>query len=190
MANFPLIPSAPASHSIQPFDFISNSSLDLQDLNRAHCVDSAAWGLSHFTTKDCEDAYDHLARSDEARLGARLVQFVATHTTPFPQPSPVIFCPRRYTVGSCTVAIMMLVDFPASEPFPEEPPGPHLARDSANFLEVWEAAGSILHRCVKRRELPGWEVIGRDGGAIGIFIWGTGCEIDRANEGSPWELVQ
>ena len=138
----PLVASAPASLPSQPFGFISNSSLSTEVVFHTHCVNDLPWIFPKFTVKDCEDVVDLQLREDSAKFH-REFQFVSPFTTPFVRPRPPCFVPRRYTVGTCTLVIAMIQDFPDSQPFPRGPPGPHPGRDKSTFEHVRDAAVRI-----------------------------------------------
>lgn len=181
----PLTSGAPASSLIHPLTFPSNSSIYTQNPIRIHCVGSESWIVPRFSgVHDCADAVDRLYLTDYGRFSTRNFEFLAADTTPASRHLTTQFTPRRYTIGSCTVAVVMLADFPVSQPFPGQPPGPHPARDISNYEKVWEAAGRISAACVTAEQFGGWEAVGRDGG-IGVFIWSRGSEIDRAVGRSP-----
>ena len=181
----PLTSSIPATSAIRPLVFVSNSSLYQPNIIRTHCLASPSWTLPHYdTVHDCVDAIDRLYFTDSGRYKSRPFEFVAANTAPSSRSLDVQYTPRRYTIGSCTIAVVMLVDFPTSEPLPGEPPGRHPPRDVATFEQVWESARRIYVGCIHTENSAGWEVIGRDE-QTGVFIWSSGSEVDRAVGGNP-----
>jgi hypothetical protein len=176
----PSVSSTPASPLTRPLTFVWNSSVDRPNPLRIHCVGEDSWiSPDHSTLNDCGEAVDRLYLTDYGRSLGRNFQFVAANTPPHPRFPHTASTPRRYTIGTCTVAVVMLTDFPSSQPFPGKPPAPYPQWDIASFQKVWAAAVRILRACVMGHTYGGYEIIGRDDG-IGVFIWSTGSETDRA----------
>lgn len=182
---FQVASSTPAFAHTPPLTLFRNSSDYQPNPFRTHCIGYSSWVLPEpGSLDDCGEAVDHLYLTDYGRFLGRNFQFLATNAAPSPRLSTTASTPRRYTIGRCTVAVVMLTDFPSSQPLPGKPLGPYPPRDIASFRNVWGAALRILRACVEGQKFAGWEVIGRDEG-IGVFIWSRGSEIDRAVGGLP-----
>ena len=69
--------------------------------------------------------------------------------------SRVAVTPRKYDVGSCVLAVVML-DFYSPEALPDRGVGPFWQNDVAAWGEVWEG----FHRVIEDCEGVGWVEIG------------------------------
>ncbi len=177
---FPLASSTPLSPLTLPLTLISNSSINQPNPIRTHCVADSSWTTPKYESRnDCEDAVNRLYLTDYGRFSARRFQFLAAHATVPGRPQDTVRTPRRYTIASCTIAIVMLTDFPSSQPFPGKPPGPYPSRAATSYEKVWQAAVRIIRGCVMLEGFAGWEVVGKDEG-IGVFVWSKGSETDIA----------
>jgi len=181
----PSVSSTPAPPLTRPSTFAWNSSVDQANPRRIQCVAQDSWiSPDHSTLNDCGDAVDRLYLTDYGQFIDRYFQFVAADTPPRSRFPYTARTPRRYTIGTCTVAVVMLTDFPSSQLLPGRPPAPYPERDMATFEKVWDAAVRILEVCVIGHSHGGYELVGR-GDGIGVFIWTTGSETDRAVRAGP-----
>lgn len=74
----------------------------------------------------------------------------------------------------------MFKSFPESQFVPGLPPGPHPVRTWARYKDILIAAENIFINCVSGRNIqPGWQAVGDDS-AMGVFLWGSICPIDRS----------
>lgn len=177
---FPSVSGTPASPITPPLPLVWNSTVVEPNPLRIHCVGEKAWiGLDPSALDNCGDAVDRLYLTDYGRYMSRNFQFLATNTPPDPRFPHTARTPRRYTIGTCTVAVIMLRDYPLSQPMPGKPPGPYPQFDISTFRKIWESASRILTACALDHRYGGYEIIGRDDG-MGIFMWKTGSETDRA----------
>ncbi|KAL6720352.1 hypothetical protein ACLMJK_002273 [Lecanora helva] len=93
---------------------------------------------------------------------------------------PVMRTPRRYTVGRCTLAIVML-DFFDDRTLPGRGSwAPAFASDTdvASFNDLWLTADLIEACCMVNEHHPGWAIAGTYD-SIGVFIWTAGSYEDR-----------
>lgn len=88
--------------------------------------------------------------------------------------------PGDLTLGTCTLAILMVQDFP----MPVKLPGGYKTgppTDSTTYLNLNRVAANLVEKCVVDIGEAGWQVAGhRDG--IGVFIWSTGSQEDQEIE--------
>ena len=176
---FPFSSGSPASPPLQSLPFLLNATLHGPNPTRTHCLEDDTWMLPKLDGEECVNAVERLYYTDVLRHEKRQFEFLAANTSPSSRILASAYTPRRYTIGRCTVAVVMLVDFPDSQLLPGQPPGPHPPRAKTSFEQLWGAAGRIVLACIRPEGFAGWEVVGRQN-AIGVFVWSTGSEIDRA----------
>lgn len=90
--------------------------------------------------------------------------------------APAQKTPRKYTFGTCTLAIVMVSDFPNPDSLPgglkKGPPA-----DTGTYYNIWALAEDLVDQCVKNEGEVGWQATGARNG-IGVFIWATGSQED------------
>lgn len=157
-------------------------SLPPSNAPRTHCTSSETWIRPPFSIFECLEAVDRLYYQRVAHHADSPFQFLSPdQTSPHYPHLPVASTPQKFTVASCTVAIVMLRSFaPGALPGQPTPPGGHEYSpwEVGRYSEVWEATKRIVLGCVRPQEQGGWEAVG-EGGNLGVFVWSTGSVIDR-----------
>lgn len=163
-------------------------------LSTYYCSDSPAWSGPSFYPKDCAAAMAQFFLQELLVHGDVLFEFLAVgarQRTRYPPQN----MPEKFTYGTCTMAIVMLVAF-----YPEELPGipPSTVfslMDVASYADVWNAVREVMDNCISRYlatnetmqesggginflSQTGWSAIGSEG-AIGVFLWDTSSTINQ-----------
>ena len=88
--------------------------------------------------------------------------------------------PPLSTTGTCTIAIVIVSDFPDPSALPggfrTGPP-----TDTATYLGVNKIVENVVDRCVVSKGQAGWQPTGQYDG-IGVFVWSTNSEQDKEIE--------
>ncbi|KAL8769291.1 MAG: hypothetical protein Q9209_004673 [Squamulea sp. 1 TL-2023] len=116
------------------------------------------------------------------QLGKKPFEFLA-QDTPGKTRLTWQYTPVKFAYQSCTLAIVMPHDLdPSDLDLPPDSRFP--GTDIASFFDLKLAAKAVLTECVKAKGRPkgGWWSIGGDG-AVGLFIWATGSEMDEKVHG-------
>lgn len=128
-----------------------------------HCTDSQTWSGPSFFPRDCATALARFCVSELQvhedvvfeflAVGGRAQSGYASQETP-----------RKYTYGTCTMAIAMLVAF-----FPEELPGVSPSRvfglmDVATYNDVWNAVRRVMDNCISKYLATNETVLESEGG--------------------------
>ncbi|KAL6719060.1 hypothetical protein ACLMJK_003295 [Lecanora helva] len=178
-------PSSSSSQDLTPsFQNLTQSSQN--DIsNNNYCTTSQSWVGSGSFTMDCIHAvvylYDTEVKSritPQADASKEDFEFVTPRVPP--SSKNWMKTPRKYTVGTCTVAVIMLNFFQKDprQQMPEIPGKWHASRDMASFYEIWQAANQLERVCLLHNGQPGWASEGGRG-AIGVFMWGTDSDENR-----------
>ena len=158
----------------------SNSSVDAVIV---HCTGSSVWLTPDFSKADCMEATERFEFSDYAMYTSQRLEFSnrgTRRTTRYSQMNT----PRRYTIGTCTIVIALLWDFPDQPPFPPLPgqilpAGPFEKNVVTSFENLFDSAKRIVTNCYGKPQAPvGWEALGR-GGNIGIFVMASESMLAR-----------
>ncbi|KAL9017451.1 MAG: hypothetical protein Q9185_005213 [Variospora sp. 1 TL-2023] len=173
-----LAPVLSAALLIPPSPSPSNVSLSIPAL------DSPTYCKTLEPHWDSDDSYLELADCTAA-----LHRFYAVQVTPYqrsefeflaPGANPrfrrwpdIAVTPRKYTIGTCVLAIAMINFYPEGV-LPERGDGPFLDNDVARYLTVWSSFHDIIFKC----QAPGWSVVG-EGQHIATLVFGAGSDMNR-----------
>lgn len=149
-----------------------------------HCVSDPTWNpRTVHIASSCENALVALS-DDSSTWGLHPGTFTynpgGRSTAYFPGARSLLTLPKRYVVGDCVVAIVMMKMFERSSigQFPGLPDsviGKWRDKDSSTWKDMIEPAEYVRATCGNG---CGYAVLGREHG-IGIAIWGTGSRWDR-----------
>ena len=148
-----------------------------------HCTGNQAWLTPEFSKEDCLEAGERFQYSDYAMYKDQKLEFFNRGTRRISH-RPQITTPRRYTIGTCTIIVALLWDFPDQPPLPPLPgeilpAGPFQKNVIISFQDIYESAQRILSLCyVKPRAPVGWEALAR-GGSLGVFVMATESTLAR-----------
>ena len=141
----------------------SNLSLPnpLPGLPEYQCVNDQSWSADRFYPWACLAAFEH-AKSVEASVLRTKFEFLPNNAPPQTR-YPRMDTPRRYNVGGCTVAIVLL-DFFGPDDLPGQPPGRRrYDRSVTTFNTIFQAGQFVKEGCIQygRRPSPGWNNAGK-----------------------------
>ena len=72
-------------------------------------------------------------------------------------------------LGTCTIAIVMIVDFPHPSQLPGgKKKGP--LSDTSTYHDIWEIAKNVVEQCVLRSGQVGWQPAGMDKSSLLPFL--------------------
>ncbi|CAO1596264.1 hypothetical protein XANCAGTX0491_000116 [Xanthoria calcicola] len=112
-------------------------------------------------------------------------EFLAHDARPMYKPiQQVAVTPRKYSVGSCVLAITM-INFYQPDLLPERGPGPFPDNDVTKWGKLWWAMHSIVFGC----KGPGWAAVGDRHQSIGVFVWTRFSAMDRATPSGTFETT-
>ena len=165
-------PAVPPKYSVAHGN-VSSSPL------KPRCTDSREWIGGGYNAEDCASALRLLFWTEVRSRPLEPFEFLAAGDIPTSRHS-VVVTPKRYTRGTCTVAIVMLEFFaraglvlPDQTPYILSPKS-----DVATWQSLWGAATRIRARCGEANVM-GWDARGNEGG-IGLFVWATGSGMDKS----------
>ena len=149
-----------------------------------HCTSYSAWLAPGFSKEDCLEAGDRFEYSDFARYEDQRLEFSNRGTRRSTRLQQMT-TPRRYTIGTCTIVVALLWDFPDQPPLPPLPgeilpAGPFRKNVVISFLDLFNSAKRILAQCYGKPRTPiGWEALAEDG-SIGVFVMATNSLLARS----------
>ncbi|KAL2036763.1 hypothetical protein N7G274_010487 [Stereocaulon virgatum] len=146
------------------------------------CTNDYDWIGDEYNRENCQAALQRLYNIDVARYGGLEYEFLPPGAEN-QSANPPMQTPRRYTVGQCTLAIVMMTFFPSGALPGEDPSGQYSYRDTevTSFEALWLAAARVEVNCLVKRTLShmvGWAPAGPSH-SIGVFIWGTSSYQNR-----------
>lgn len=158
----------------------------LQSQPHFECTTSIDWVGDGYNNEDCRATVQRLYTVEVTKHHDTEFEFLLPGAMPYTS-NPVMQTPRRYSVGKCTLAIVMLETFPHGSLPGQDPFSRHDYTDTdlASFQDLWLAADHIELCCLEFQHTPGWALVGeRD--SIGVFIWTTNSAEDReVPQGAP-----
>lgn len=158
----------------------------LQTEPHFECTTSVDWVGDGYNNEDCRAAIQRLYNIEVTKHGNTEFEFLLPGAIPYTS-NPVMQTPRRYSVGKCTLAIVMLDFFPPGSLPGQDPSGHDVYSDTdvASFQGLWLAADYVEICCLQSQHTPGWALVGeRD--SLGVFIWTTNSAEDReVPKGAP-----
>ncbi|KAL2050063.1 hypothetical protein ABVK25_009673 [Lepraria finkii] len=124
------------------------------------CTNDYDWIGDGYNYEDCRAAVQRLYNVEVAQYGGREYEFLPHGGTNQTQ-KPTMETPRRYTVGQCTLAIVMMDFFQEGELPGEDPSGQYIYSNTevTSFEDLWLAAGLVEMNCVvekKMSQMLGW----------------------------------
>ena len=146
------------------------------------CTQLNHWVPHEVLYADCLLALDLMRRAEGAKSSTQRFEFMVpgapktTHLLP-------LLTPRKYTAKTCSITVDMLAMFHIRFLPPEAKRKWYSPTDVATLDEVKMAAERIAERCIKdngKTQAAGWEPVGQEDRAIGVFIWESGSWMDRA----------
>ncbi|CAD6592865.1 MAG: hypothetical protein ASARMPREDX12_006535 [Alectoria sarmentosa] len=143
------------------------------------CTTSIDWVGDGYNNEDCRAAVQRLYNVEVTKHGYAEFEFLLPGAIPYTS-NPVMQTPRRYTVGKCTLAIVMMDFFPPGSLPGQDPFHHHVFADTdlSSFQKIWLAADLIEICCLQSQHTPGWALVGeRD--SLGVFIWTVNSAEDR-----------
>lgn len=156
-----------------------NSKLSTPE-DRTDCISNADWSTPSFDD-DCVSALESFYYSDVSRYRDKQFEFMTPDAPRKKAYLDPVITPRRYVIGKCTLAIVMLSSFQ-----PRQVPGsigPYQPSDIGTYKQIWRSVENIAKICLpSRNHNAGWEAVG-SAGSIGVFVWATGSNIDRSVSG-------
>lgn len=174
LINSPITPSCPSIKG------------GLQGPPHFECTASVDWRGDGFNREDCRAAVQRLYNVEVTKHGSKEFEFLLPGAIPYTS-NPVMQTPRRYSVGKCTLAIVMLEFFPHGSLPGQDPFSPHIYADTdvASFQDLWLAADFIEICCLQSQHTPGWALVGEHE-SLGVFVWTTNSAEDReVPKGAP-----
>ncbi|KAL8685692.1 MAG: hypothetical protein Q9218_007598 [Villophora microphyllina] len=145
------------------------------------CVRLGTWQQSLIKYNDCLLALELFRQAEAQKVGSQRFEFHVPNARLRSGLLPQV-TPRGYTSRTCTIIVAMLSTIPRTM----LPPGivrkPYPQSDAATYDELRGAAREIVQDCVKGgipRPLAGWQTKGHWDGAIGVWVWQTGSDMDR-----------
>ncbi|KAL8993301.1 MAG: hypothetical protein Q9169_006450 [Polycauliona sp. 2 TL-2023] len=152
------------------------------DVTNFHCVHSPEWRDigKYFDISDCFGTLwmmQHVEGVNPFEPEIRREFKTCTAPSNLP-PGDSVLTPRKYVVGTCTLAILMRAETRPGD-LPAEEGRSTITNDVSSFKTIGRAAGMIWDMCGKRPlQSPGWATIGQRG-AMAVAFWGTGSTVDK-----------
>lgn len=147
------------------------------------CIRTMDWLAPGLDGDDCSEAMMRFLHTDRDKYGQRRFEFLDVNT-PQRTRSPMMRTPRRYTIGTCTVAVGILSDF--TELLPEEASRRLQKSDVASFQEIMEGLRRLAVTCLTDGK-AGWDAVGKDQ-SLGVFVWATDSHMDQTLFNRPSAL--
>ncbi|KAI4269729.1 MAG: hypothetical protein LQ337_007111 [Flavoplaca oasis] len=145
-----------------------------------HCAHSPQWKDTRlFDIGDCFGTFHMMLDAEGVEPFAREVrkEFKTRKARSNLPPGDAVLTPRKYVVGTCTLAILMRVEV-RPEDFPAVDGRSTITNDVSSFKSIAHAASLIYDLCGKPLKSPGWASLGERNG-MAVAFWGTGSTIDR-----------
>ena len=162
---------------LMAFLISSTASKNSVDAVTVHCTGASVWLAPDFSKADCVEANERFHFSDYAMYTSQRLEF-SNRGTRRKTRNAQMKTPRRYTIGTCTIIVALLWDFPDQPPLPplpgqSLPAGPFEKNVVTSFENLFDSAKRIITNCYGRPATPiGWESLGQ-GGDIGVFVMAT-----------------
>ena len=126
------------------------------------CTSSIAWtgdaGLDPNLLRDCGMASNTFWNAEVGRHGVSEFEFLNNETASAHR-NPNQRTPRRYTYGTCTIALTTKPDIP--EPYwPGVPLSPLPATDTASYDVIYMSLLAVIAECLHDHSQVGWALAG------------------------------
>ncbi|KAI4087014.1 MAG: hypothetical protein LQ339_008969 [Xanthoria mediterranea] len=145
-----------------------------------HCVHTPQWwDRRAFDIGDCFGTFYMMQYNEGVDPYAPVVrkEFQTRSASSNLPPGEAVLTPRKYVVGTCTLAILMRVEARPGD-LPGEDDRSTITNDVSSFRTLGYVASKIYDKCGKPLKSPGWATVG-EGGGMAIAFWGTGSSIDK-----------
>lgn len=131
------------------------------------CSDSPDWLGLKLVKDDCVGAVNKFYNIEVLEHGRERYEFLGIGAeAEFKLPK--MKTPRRYTVGACTLVVVMMDIFKPGE-LPNPPKGPFYETDIATYSDLHFTALNVELQCVVLRHGGGYGAVG-EYGSIGVMI--------------------
>ena len=111
-------------------------------VGRYQCVNDERWSTTYFHPRDCNSAIQSLFENEVQLWGRITFEFLASATTPTTR-AQWQRTPRRYSAGTCTLAIALQQDLQGVFALER-----YVDRDFGDYWDFWKQAKTLRQDCL------------------------------------------
>lgn len=180
----PLSQTLPSPPTLETISNLTSSS----PASNGRCAPRAnfpTWYARNWIVEDCYAALQQLYIQETMLHPNQEYEFLQPGASRKDPKIPSQGTPRKYTVNTCTLTIMLLSSFgPGALPSPPSLPVFRIQSDTSTYQKIWVAGRRLEYACPDEAGAMGWCAVG-DNDALGIFIWATDSDINSRFRGLP-----
>ncbi|KAF6224634.1 hypothetical protein HO173_012977 [Letharia columbiana] len=189
------IPSSSSISNIPSFVNLTSAREVSQSTNRStiegdswewYCTPIQRWNQPPMEKEDCRGVLDYFYYETMMDGGRGSMEFLSPGAKKTEHAKGQM-TPRKYTFGTCTLALIIVRDFP----IPDMLPGGYKTgppTEATTYLNLNRVAASLVESCVIRKGEAGWQPTGQDDG-LGVFVWSTDSQEDKEIEDEEERFV-